>query len=173
MPELPDYMFQKGRPPDPDFPPDEFLYRRVPRDTWGDEDMWSNEDIDSDCIEFPDMSVERQKYGLTADSARWERGRHVDWGVLEFQVLDIPASMPFQGAFVYRMRAIHVPERRNYPHTEVQVFEAPWDDPGHETHIDESAMPGITPEAKQEWRELLRRRCRIALHPGEDFDVTG
>jgi hypothetical protein len=173
MPELPDYMFQKGRQPDPIFSPDEFLYRRVPKDTWGDQDMWSDEDIDSDCIEFPDMSVTRQKYGLTANSARWERGKYVDWGVLGFQVQDIPESIPFQGAFVYKMRPAHKPEKRNYPHSEVQVFEAPWDNPGQETHIGGTAMPGITLEAKQEWRELLRRRCRIALRPGEEVDQAG
>lgn len=167
MPELPEYMLQKERKLDPDFSPEEFLYRRVPKETWGDDDMWSDEDIDSDCIKFPDMSVQRQKYGLTGDSARWERGEYVDWGVIGFQVADIPESTPFQGAFIYRMRPIHVPQRKNYPHSEVQVFESPWDQPGQETHVDEESMAGITPEAVQVWVELLRRRCRIVLRPGE------
>lgn len=172
MPELPDYMYQHARQIDPEFSPNEFLFRRVPKYIWGDHDIWADEDIDSDCIEFPDMSVEREKYGLTADSARWERGKYVDWGVIGFQVQDIPSTIPFQGAFIYRMRPVHCPERRNYPHTEVQVFESPWDQPEQETHIGDSEMSGITPEARQEWRELLRRKCKIMLRPGENA-MTG
>ncbi len=167
MADLPDYMLQRECQPDPIFASEEFLYRRVPKDTWGDSDMWEDEDIDLDCIEFPDMSVTRQKYD-PPDAARWERGRHVDWGVIGFRVGDIPGSIPFQGAFIYKMRPVHKPERRNYPHSEVQVFESRRDDPQTETHVGEETMPGVTPGARQEWRELLRRKCEIIIRPREN-----
>ena len=125
-----------------------------------------DDDIELDCIEFPDMSVNRGKYGAR-DSVRWERGQLQDWGVIGFQVQQIPGRLPFRGAFVYAMRPIHPPLKRNYPHSEVQVFESPWDGSAPERHIDKQAMPGVTLEAELEWRELLRRKCRIFLRPGE------
>jgi hypothetical protein len=166
MPELPDYMYQREQQPDQKFLPDEMLYRRVPRETWDETDEWEDEDIALDCIEFPDMSVSRGKYG-PMDAVRWEKGKLVDWGVIGFRVSDIPESVPFQGAFVYRMTPVHMPERKNYPHSEVQVFESPWLEPTIRTHITESALAGIPREAQQEWRELLRRQCYIILRPGE------
>jgi hypothetical protein len=171
MPELPEYMLQKDRQPDPVFSPSELLFRRVPKDTWGERDMWEDEDIALDCIEFPDMSVSREKYG-PSQAVRWERGRLVDWGVIGFQVESIPAVIPFQGAVKYKMRPIHKPEKRNYPHTEVQVFESPWDQPGVELHIGAGEMPGIPLDAQQEWREMLRRECRIILRPGDDAEAS-
>jgi hypothetical protein len=165
MPELPDYMLQKERKPDPEFSPEEELYRRVRPEDWNDEE------IELDTIEFPDMSVTRQKYG-PPHAARWERGDYVGWGVIGFQVKGIPAEIRFQGAFIYRMRPAHVPHRRNYPHAEVQVFEASWEQPEQETHIDKKAMPGVPLEAQQEWRELLRRRCRMVLHPGSEEEES-
>jgi hypothetical protein len=82
MPELPEYMLQKGRPIDPDFLPEEHLYRRVPNETWNN---WRvDEDIELDAIDFPDMSVNREKYG-PPNSVRWERGSYVNWGVIGFR----------------------------------------------------------------------------------------
>jgi len=165
MPELPEYMYQKERLIDPEFTPQESLFRRVPPFIWDD---WKDDgDIELDAIQFPDMSVNREKYG-PAESARWERGRYVDWGVVGFLVGDIPSEILYQGAVIYRLKAAHKPERRNYPHSEVQAFEAKWESPQVEIHIDESTMPGVPLEAQQEWRELLRRKCRIILRPGEE-----
>jgi len=166
MSELPDYMYQRERHPDQDFQPEEFLYRRVPKDTWDEGEMWEDDDIDLDCIEFPDMSVNRGKYG-GPESVRWERGSLHDWGVIGFRVKHIPERMPFQGAFIYSMRPVHRPLKRNYPHSEVQVFERSWEGTEGERHIGKQEMPGVTLEAQLEWRELLRRRCQIVLRPGE------
>jgi hypothetical protein len=158
-------MYQKERLIDPEFTPQESLFRRVSPFIWDD---WKDDgDIELDAIQFPDMSVNREKYG-PAESARWERGKYVDWGVVGFLVGDIPSEILYQGAVIYRLKAAHKPERRNYPHSEVQAFEAKWESPQVEIHIDESTMPGVPLEAQQEWRELLRRKCRITLRPGEE-----
>jgi hypothetical protein len=101
------------------------------------------------------------------EAVRWERGNPVDWGVIGFQVEAVPKEVPFQGAFRYKMQAIHKPERRNYPHSEVQVFESPWEQPDMEVHIGERELPGIAPGARLEWRELLRRECKVVLRPGQ------
>ncbi len=163
MLELPEYLMQREQPVDPIFSPDETLFRRVRPDDWDDDD------VDLDAIEFPDMSVNRSKFG-PPESARWDRGQYVNWGVIGFVVRDIPVEIPFQGAVIYRLRPVHKPHKRNYPHSEVQVFEAKWDSPGQENHIGVEKMPGIPHEAQQEWRELLRRKCRIVLRLGQDAE---
>lgn len=165
MPDLPEYMLQRERKVETVFPPEEHLYRRVPDWIWSD---WvTDEDIELDAIEFPDMSVTRERFG-PADSARWAPEGHVDWGVIGFKVRDIPAEIPFQGSVFYRMRPVHKPLKRNYPHSEVQVFEAKWESPEQEIHVDKNTMAGVPCEAQQEWRELLRRKCRIVLRPGPE-----
>jgi hypothetical protein len=83
-------------------------------------------------------------------------------------VRDIPAEIPYQGSVIYRMRPVHKPLKRNYPHSEIQVFEAKWEQPDQEIHLDTGKMPGVPREAQQVWRELLRRRCRIILQPGKE-----
>jgi hypothetical protein len=160
MPELPDYMLREQREVDPEFEPDEQLYRRVPHAYWDDDE------VELDAIEFPDMSVQRGKYG-PPESARWDRGKYVNWGVIGFEVQDIPAEIPFQGMVIYKMRPVHVPLKKNYPHSEVQIFESKCNDPGSETHIVKNLLEGVTQEAQQIWRELLRRKCRIILRVGE------
>ncbi len=170
MPDLPEYMLQKEQKVKPIFTPDELLYRRVPDEVWDD---WDNDgDIELDAIEFPDMSVTRESLG-PADSARWIGERHVDWGVIGFKVKDIPSQILYQGAFIYKMRPVHRPLRRNYPHSEVQVFETEWNNPEDEIHVEKKTMPGIPYEAQQEWRELLRRVCRIVLRPGREDGTPG
>lgn len=163
MPDLPEYMLRGQKPTIPQFDPEEHLYRRVPGQFWDDE-------IELDAIDFPDMSVTRESLGPPT-SARWIGDEYKDWGVIGFRVADIPPEIRFQGAFIYRMRAVHSPLKRNYPHSEVKVFEARWDLPGAEVHVDKHVMPGVPREAQQEWRESIRRRCRIILNPGEEPDA--
>jgi hypothetical protein len=54
MGEPPDYMYQRKRQPDPHFLPDEILYRRVPKDIWGEGETRGDDDIELDCTEFPE-----------------------------------------------------------------------------------------------------------------------
>ena len=164
MPELPEYMKKGEKQPDQVFSPDERLFRRVPPDFWDDGG------INVDAIEFPDMSVTREKYGPPS-AARWDRGNLVDWGVIEFDVKDIPSRIPFQGAVVYSMKPVHVPLKNNYPHSEVQIFESKWGQTDVSVRLEKKTMPGVPREARQEWRELLRRKCRISLRPGEQENL--
>jgi hypothetical protein len=161
MPDLPEYMLKKDKPTIDHFAPDEYLYRRVP------DEFWDDEEIELDSIDFPDMSVTRESLA-PATSARWIGDEYVDWGVIGFQVSDMPAEIRFQGAYIYRMKAVHAPLKRNYPHSEVRIFESKWDRPDEELHVDKQAMPGVPREAQQEWREMIRRRSRIILRPGEE-----
>jgi hypothetical protein len=165
MPELPSYMKKAGRSPDQTFLPDEMLYRRVRPEVWDDDD------IPLDAIEFPDMSVTREKYG-PPEAARWEFHNYLDWGVVGFRVSDIPPETIFQGAFIYRMRPSHEPTKINYPHSEVQVFESSWGSPMVEIRIDRTKISGVTREARQEWREMLRRACQAVLKPYEKPDPS-
>jgi hypothetical protein len=161
MPDLPEYMLKKDKPTIDHFAPEEHLYRRVPHEYWEDDE------VELDTIDFPDMSVTRELLA-PATSARWIGDEYVDWGVIGFRVSDIPPGIPFQGAYIYRMKAVHVPLKRNYPHSEVRVFESKWDQPDKELHLDKVSMPGVPREAQQEWREMIRRKCRIILRPREE-----
>jgi hypothetical protein len=164
MPDLPEFMLKGGRPADPDFSPDERLYRRVPPR------LWEDDDVALDAIEFPDMSVTRQKYG-PPEAARWDdRCVHRDWGIIGFRVADIPADLPFQGCFIYHMEAHHAPVKYNYPHSEVKLFESNWQ-AANRTPLDRETMlrlaAGIPPEARRLWQEALRDKCQVILPRGE------
>jgi hypothetical protein len=115
MPELPEGMMQLDKPVDDLFKRDEQLYRRVPHEYWEDDY------VNVDAIELPDMSVNRGKYS----QPQWVRllgEQYHDWGVIRFQVKDIPGEMQHLGAHIFRFRCKHVPHKYNYPHSEVQAF---------------------------------------------------
>jgi len=52
-------MRANGRPEDPYFVAEEFLFRRIPTQIWDD----PTEDLGIEAIELPDVSVGRSKYG--------------------------------------------------------------------------------------------------------------
>ena len=165
MAELPQEMLQRGRAEDNVFEPSEQLYRRVPHD------LWEEDYINLDAIELPDMSVNRQKYG----PPQWVRlpsEEYHDWGVIGFQVEDIPPEMQHLGVHIYRFRPKHVPHKHNYPHSEVQAYYARTDSPAAEEHIDNDflkrekvlQLESLFPDVLQlRWREQLRRKCRIVI----------
>ncbi len=167
MPELPESMLPKGRPADQEFSQAEKLYRRVPDLIWSVK--WTDEDIELDCIAFPDMSVTRARFG-TADCARWNKIEYLNWGVIGFLVSGIPSERRYQGAFIYRFRPVHRPSKYCYAHTEVQVFESRWEDQSTEVHIVKSMMEGVPLAEQQIWRELLRRECKVELQPGSPYE---
>ena len=160
MADLPDEMLQKDRQLDPVFRDEEWLYRRVPHE------LWDDDSIELDAIELPDMSVNRQKYSKPA-WVRLDRDEYSDWGVIGFQVQDIPPEIQDDGAFLFPFRSVHVPLRRNYSHTEVRAYESPVDHPEEETHIGKALMNRVEPEVHLRWRERLRRKCRIILRAYE------
>src|SRR5947208_17183332 len=111
MAELPEGMFQRGRLEDPIFEPEECLYRRVPHE------LWDDDYVNLDAIELPDMSVNREKYG----PPQWVRllnDEFHDWGVIGFQVREIPAELQHLGVQIYRFKPKHVPQKRHFPHSE-------------------------------------------------------
>jgi hypothetical protein len=165
MPEIPEGMMQLDKMVDDVFKPDEHLYRRVPHDYWDDDY------VNVDAIDLPDMSVNRAKYSLP----QWVRllsDEYHDWGVISFQVKDIPAEMQHLGVHIFRFRPKHVPHKHNYPHSEVQAFYSKADQPEIEEHINQEflkkekmdQLETLFPEELQlRWREQLRRKCRIAI----------
>jgi len=165
MPEVPEGMMQHEKPVDDVFKSDEQLYRRVPHAYWDDDY------VNMDAIDLPDMSVNRGKYSLP----QWVRlisEECRDWGVIGFQVGDIPADMQHLGVHLFRFRPKHVPHKYNYPHSEVQAFYSKADAPAAEEHIDNEFikrerllnLETLFPDDLQlRWREQLRRKCRIII----------
>lgn len=165
MPELPEGMMQLGRPADDVFKPDEHLFRRVPHE------LWEDDYVNLDAIELPDMSVNREKYG----PPQWTRllsEEYHDWGVIGFQVKNIPAEMQHLGVHIFRFKPKHIPHKRNYPHAEVQAFHAKANLPAEVEHIDQEFLKTeqihrletlFPKELQLRWREQLRRKCRIVI----------
>ena len=156
MADLPAGMRQEGRHPVPHFNPAEYLYRRVPHELW-DEDN-PGLPIDIAAIDLPDMSAGRSRFA----HPEWLRlaSGVDDWGVVGFKVEDIPPVRWIDG-IEYDFRAMHVPESRNYPHSEVQAFE-------HEKgiHVDGKKAP-LPERVHLEWRERLLRKIRVFLKAGQ------
>ena len=44
------------------------------------------------------------------------------------------------------MKAVHVPLKNNYPHSEVQVFESKWEQTDVSVHLDKKTIPGVPRE---------------------------
>jgi hypothetical protein len=172
MPELPEGMMQFDKEIDPVFKPDEQLYRRVPHDDW------DNAYVTLDAIDLPDMSVNRGKYS----QPQWVRlvsDEFHDWGVIGFQVRDIPAEIQYLGVHIFRFRPKHVPLKRNYPHAEVQAYHAKVEAPDCEEHINSGLLKKeqveklstlFPDELQLRWREQLRRKCRIVIQAYEQVD---
>lgn len=151
MADRPTAMLRNGRPRDQEFRPEERLFRRVPLQLWDD----GNDPIEVDAIELPDLSVLREKYGHP-EWARLESEECGEWGVICFEVQDIPPRLQHLGVFIWSFRPRHVPLEENYPHSEVWAYE-------NETHI--NAKHRIDPDLHLRWREMLLRRIRVALRP--------
>jgi hypothetical protein len=117
------------------------------------------------------MSVNRGKYSLP----HWVRllgDEYCDWGVIGFRVDDIPGVMQHLGVQIFRFRPMHVPQKYNYPHSEVQAYYSKADEPTVEEHIDKEFLKNeqrgqletlFPDELQLRWREQLRRKCRIVI----------
>jgi len=113
MDDLPPGMLQEGRAADPDFADDERLYRRVPPKLWTEPPY----DMDLDVVDAVNMSVNRSKYG----PPEWVRlGEFSDWGVIYIPVGRLPSARHHQGAS-HHIHPEHLPQKRNYPHSEIWV----------------------------------------------------
>lgn len=150
-------MLRNGRPRDQSFRPDEYLFRRVPLELWDDAD----EALDIDAVQLPDMSVIRGKYGHP-EWARLEREECCDWGVIGFQVGDIPARLLHLGVFVWTFGPRHVPLEENYPHSEIWAYE-------NDVHVNTRIR--LDPHLHLRWREMLLRRAQKILAPYEAVEI--
>jgi hypothetical protein len=157
MPELPAAMLRNGRPEDQEFRPTEYLYRRVPLVHWDDGD----DPIEIDAIELPDMSVMRGKYAHP-EWTRLHGDECSEWGVIGFQVADIPAHLQHLGVFVWTFCPKHAPQKNNYPHAEVQAFE-------NGLHV--NAKDRLDVDLHLRWRELLLWKIRKIIRPHEQVAV--
>lgn len=153
---LPNGMLQGNRHVVPHFDQREILYRRVPPECW-DEDNPTHP-IDIDAIEMPDMSVGRSRFAHP-EWLRLATGCD-DWAVVGFQVGDIPREQFIDG-IRYDFRAVHVPLRRNYPHSEVRAHRGATEDVA-EAHVDGKAVM-MPDRVHLEWREKLLRHVKVLI----------
>jgi hypothetical protein len=163
MIKIPAAMRQGGRPEDPHFSKEEYLYRRIPLLIWDDPCLAFPFDVDA--VKLPDISTARSKYG-NPEWLRLGEERFRDWAVVGFQVHHIPPERWSAGFFHFVFRAVHVPDQQDYPHSEVRAYEQR---EGREEHVN---MEGKLPEeADLEWRELLLRKIEVFLKPYQSATI--
>ena len=153
MADKPDGMLRNGRPPVPEFDPQERLFRRVSPDDWGDPHP------EVDALDLPDMSVNRGRPFGEPEWVLLEGDEFETWGIVYFEVQGIPERMTHQDGRVYTSRAVHVPLKENYPHSEVQAFH-------DDTHI--QARREMDPDLSLRWRNALAQRTRNYRRPAEN-----
>ena len=113
-------MYRRGRPVDSHFEPTEKLYRRCQGDhIVGDRVL-------PQAFRAPDFSVNRGKYSQPEDvlMPSYER-----WGVVSFQVKDVPARILSAGGAKFEFGIVHDPEEDNYSHSEVRAYKNGGADP--------------------------------------------
>ncbi len=155
MDEIPSGMLRKGRPRDPHFEPDEFLFRRV------HPDYWHERLVDRAAIGLPDMSVGRGKYGYP-EWLRVEGLEFRDWAVVGFQVKDLEGELLHQGIEKWTFEARHVPLEENYPHSEVWAFK-------DGVHV--QAKDKFDPVMHLRWKDKLRWKIRTFLRPYQEVEI--
>jgi hypothetical protein len=153
-------MRADGRHLDPHFHQDEWLFRRVPTTIWDD----PADELEVDAVELPDMSVGRSKHG----HPEWTRfdvinNRHFeDWGIVGFQVGEIPPELWKEGVLHFEFLPHHAPLEKDYPHSEVRAFESG-------THID---LEGNLPEdIHLKFRERLLRKTKTLIRPYQRVNI--
>ena len=160
MSKPPAAMKANGRPVDPHFHPDECLFRRVPDWLWDD----PAEPPGLEAVELPSMSVGRSKYG----HAEWMRfdvvnDRHFElWAVLSVRVGDIPPKYWDSGVYKYTFRPCHDPLDKDYPHSEVRVF-------NNEVLIE--LLKDLPEDIHLKWRIALLDVISTVIKPGQNVVI--
>jgi hypothetical protein len=147
----------KGRAPrlpDNEFEPSERLFRRFSPLSY------SEGELAVDAIRFPDMSVNREKYSKPEQvlEPAWPT-----WGILAFEVEEVPSPICSDDGDTYEFRVQHVPTWDNDAHSEVRCY-----------HGDQHVSKGkrIPATVKQQFRMLLLRAIVILRKP-KRLTVTG
>lgn len=110
MSDVPERLKRRGRPVDPNFDPEERLYRRVPRRDFIGRDGY----VLPAGVRFPDISVNRGKYSEPEDVVL---GYENAAAIAAARVRDIPDRID-----EYEFRPEHVPKPQNYAHSEIRAF---------------------------------------------------
>jgi hypothetical protein len=150
--DTPDAMKQKGREADPIFDPEEKLYRRFQPEAFEDGS------VTIDAIELPDMSVNRGKYGPPEWVLISETDRYDGWGVLAFEVRNIPNPVVYRGIRTFTFGPVHCPQRQDFPHTEIWAFE-------NGEHVSISDTVAEEAEIHLRWRQNLLWRSNVVITP--------
>jgi len=112
-------MKRRGRAEDPVFEPVERLFRRYKRE------HIVGGAFSGVGLSFKDApSLNREKYSKPQDALFSEADEFVDWGVVSFQVQQIPPSVPPERP-LYNLFPKHAPLEDNYSHTEVHCVRIP------------------------------------------------
>jgi hypothetical protein len=169
MPELPPGMLRnpdgkRDLPIEPYFHPDEYLYRRVPDWLWDDGE---SPPFDIDAIALPDMSVGRSKLA----HPEWLRLRADQFAlcaVVGFRWGDVPRQM-FESGILFVFDAVHTPESRDYPHSEVRAYRENRD--RQRQHV--TKTEDLPESLYLEWREEMHRLATrgIFLRSGQPKPV--
>lgn len=143
----PERMLRNGRPEDQVFEQDELLYRRYVQEHWHDNFLVQAH------FNFPETSVNREKYSQPED-ALFSANRHFDgWGVLEFAVRSIPAQLEDDQGVRYACFPRHVPLEENYSHSEIWCERE--NDRGH------PAKPSAI--TRKKFRAILSQHVRVRI----------
>ena len=152
MASLPEGMLAHKRGPVKDFDDDEPLYRAFTKqDLDGDK-------VAYDAIELPDMSVNRGKPIGEPEWVLLESDEHDNWGIIFFEVQNIPERMVHQGGSTFNFKAVHIPHEENYPHSEIWAFLG-------EVHV--QARRELDPDLSLRWRNALLQRTHTHRRPTE------
>lgn len=151
----PSRLYQRGRPVDSDMPPTERLYFRCMRD-WLDD----NDSVRPAQIQFPDQSVNRERYSrprdvLLPDGALVSRN-WILWGVSMVQISDLPPDIASPGGVSFSFTAEHDPLEDNYSHSELRVYK---------NGIREQAKKKINSQVKKKYRTDMAFRTRLVVRP--------
>jgi hypothetical protein len=139
-------MNRNGRLADQEFRPEELLYRRYIQQ------HFEHGKIVDAHFSFP-PSTNRQKYSEPEDVLFSEDGRFDSCGVLEFEVIAIPAEIEDDQRTKFVFFPRHVPEEMNYSHTEV------WCERSQQRGNE--ALPSST--AKKKFRAKLSQRVKVRI----------
>lgn len=146
---IPDRLLRKGRPPCQHFEPDERLFRRIQKqhvlDTGG---------IISLGVRFPCFSVNREEFSEPEDVLL---PCYHDHGICAFTVADVPKGpeRPEGSDYTYTFDVVHVPEEKNYAHSEVRAYRDGVYDPSHR----------VASSVKKRFRMALRQRMNVTKQP--------
>jgi len=107
-------MYRNNRLVDPNFQKDERLYYRCQEDFFDEKG-----NIVGSSIKFPTCSVNRGKYSKPEDVLLPD---YLNWGIVEFQVGNIPAQLKTPDGKEFDFKVEHDPTEENYSHSEIRTY---------------------------------------------------